>query len=96
MNTGDAVTGPINLGHPDEYTIRTLAERIIALTGSRSHLAFKTRPPDDPERRQPDITKARTILDWSPRVQLDQGLERTIEYFEKMLSGSRSVDPRKE
>jgi UDP-glucuronate decarboxylase len=90
MSTAAAVTGPVNLGHPDGCTIRTLAEKIIAMTGSRSKLDFGLRPLDDPQHRRPDITKARAILDWSPRVSLDQGLKRTIEHFESVLSAPKA------
>jgi UDP-glucuronate decarboxylase len=86
MNTGDTVTGPVNLGNPVECTIRTLAEKIIALTGSRSKLEFGPLPSDDPRQRQPDIALARKLLGWSPSMQLEDGLRRTITYFERLLS----------
>ncbi|WP_428249625.1 UDP-glucuronic acid decarboxylase family protein [Ferrovibrio sp.] len=79
-------TGPVNLGNPVETTIRQLAERIIALTGSRSKLIAKPLPADDPRRRCPDISLARRELDWEPRCMLDDGLMRTIEYFRATLS----------
>ncbi|WP_369990359.1 UDP-glucuronic acid decarboxylase family protein [Pseudomonas xanthosomatis] len=85
MNTGDDVTGPINLGNPGEFTIRQLAERVIALTGSRSQLVFHPLPQDDPQQRQPDITLAKQVLDWQPNIMLDQGLEKTIQYFDALL-----------
>jgi UDP-glucuronate decarboxylase len=81
MNSDEALTGPVNLGNPGEFTIRQLAEQIIALTGSRSELVFQALPPDDPRQRQPDITLARTSLDWQPTIQLETGLKRTIAYF---------------
>jgi len=83
MNTGDEVTGPINLGNPGEFTIRQLAEKIIELTGARSKLVHLPLPQDDPRQRQPDITRARQILDWAPTVPLEDGLKPTIAYFEK-------------
>lgn len=83
MNTGDEVTGPINLGNPGEFTIRQLAEKIIEMTGARSKLVHKPLPQDDPRQRQPDITRARETLDWVPAVALDEGLKPTIEYFER-------------
>ena len=73
--------GPMNLGNPGEFTIRELAEHVIRLTGSSSKIVFKPLPTDDPRQRQPDISLARRVLDWEPTVQLEQGLERTIEYF---------------
>jgi len=85
METGPEVTGPINLGNPNEFTIRELAEKVIEKVGSRSELVFHDLPEDDPKQRQPDITKARTILDWEPTVPLDQGLDRTIDYFRSRL-----------
>jgi UDP-glucuronate decarboxylase len=85
MNTDDSVTGPINLGNPNEFTIRALAEMTIRLTGSRSKLDFKPLPSDDPRQRQPDISKARALLDWQPTIQLEEGLQTTIAYFDGLL-----------
>jgi dTDP-glucose 4,6-dehydratase len=79
------VVDPVNIGNPEEMTIRTLAERIIALTGSRSRIVERPLPVDDPKVRQPDITRARTLLGWEPRVRLDEGLPRTAAYFRKKL-----------
>ena len=76
---------PVNIGNPQEMTIRELAEKIIALAGSRSRIAHRPLPVDDPRVRQPDITRARTLLGWEPRVPLDEGLLRTLEYFRKKL-----------
>ena len=81
MNTDDAVTGPVNIGNPVEMTIRQLAERVIALTGSRSELVFSPLPHDDPTQRKPDIGMARRVLGWEPEVALDDGLRATITYF---------------
>lgn len=78
--------GPINLGNPNEFTIRQLAEKTIELTGSRSRLVFKPLPTDDPMQRQPDITRARELLGWEPRIQLESGLLKTIEYFDALLA----------
>lgn len=86
MGTVDDVTGPVNLGNPGEFTIRQLAERVLSLTGSSSALVFKPLPQDDPRQRQPDISKARQLLDWQPVVMLDEGLQKTIDYFDKLLS----------
>ena len=85
MNSPEDVTGPINLGNPSEFTIRELAELVLELTGSRSELVFKPLPQDDPRQRRPDISKAKSMLDWEPRVSLRQGLERAIPYFESVL-----------
>ncbi len=86
MGTADAVTGPVNLGNPGEFTIRQLAERVLELTGSSSRLVFKPLPHDDPQQRQPDISKAMQLLGWQPTVMLDQGLKKAIEYFDRLLS----------
>jgi UDP-glucuronate decarboxylase len=87
MGAADGVTGPINLGNPEDFTIRQLAEHIIAISGSRSKLEFRPLPADDPKQRQPDISRARSVLDWSPKVRLDEGLKRTLAYFERLLAG---------
>jgi len=80
------VTGPINLGNPGEFTIRQLAELVIAETGSKSKLVFKPLPQDDPLQRQPNITLAQKHLGWEPKVPLKDGLKRTIAYFDDFLS----------
>lgn len=80
--------GPINLGNPREFTIRQLAELVIELTGSKSNLVFQPLPVDDPKQRQPDISLARSLLNWEPNISLETGLKRTISYFESVLSGS--------
>lgn len=79
--------GPINLGNPGEFTIRQLAETIIALTGSPSKLEFRALPEDDPMQRKPDIALAMDKLNWTPSIPLDDGLRKTIEYFDKLLTG---------
>ena len=81
MQTAEAVTGPVNLGNPGEFTIAELAEVVLAHTDSDSDLEYLPLPPDDPVRRQPDITQARLLLDWEPTVLLDTGIARTVEYF---------------
>ncbi|HEX6708054.1 MAG TPA: UDP-glucuronic acid decarboxylase family protein [Albitalea sp.] len=86
MGTGDAFTGPVNVGNPVECTIRELAERIVAMTGSRSEIVYLPLPNDDPLQRCPDITLARESLHWEPKVPLHQGLESTVRYFERLLS----------
>jgi UDP-glucuronate decarboxylase len=85
MNTQDDVTGPINLGNPKEITILELAERVIELTKSKSEIVFKPLPADDPKQRQPDITLAREVLGWEPRVSLEEGLKKTIDFFDDLL-----------
>jgi UDP-glucuronate decarboxylase len=86
MNTPQEVTGPINLGNPTEFTILDLASLIIDLTGSRSRIVHRPRPQDDPRQRRPDISKANDVLAWSPKTELADGLIRTVEYFEELLS----------
>ena len=78
------VTGPINIGNPREFTIKELAERIVSFTGSRSKVTFRPLPHDDPKQRRPDSEQAIKILDWSPSVELDEGLTRTIDYFRSL------------
>lgn len=85
MNTGDEVTGPVNLGNPGEYTMLELAENVLKLVGSKSKLVFKSLPEDDPRQRQPNIDLAKNVLEWSPSIQLEDGLKETIEYFRRIL-----------
>jgi UDP-glucuronate decarboxylase len=92
MATGDEVNGPINIGNPHEIPVRELAERVIALTGSQSTIVHRPLPQDDPLQRCPDISMARSLLGWQPRVGLDQGLRLTAEYFREMLAASRQRD----
>jgi UDP-glucuronate decarboxylase len=86
MATSDDTSGPINLGNPHEITVRELAERIIALTGAPSKIVLRPLPEDDPMQRCPDITRARSLLGWEPKIPLEQGLLRTIAYFESLLA----------
>ena len=86
MDAPEDFAGPVNLGNPGEFTIRELAEKIIDLIGARSKLIKKPLPSDDPTQRCPDITLAREKLGWEPTIQLEEGLKRTIPYFEKILS----------
>ena len=85
MESRDGVTGPINLGNPGEFTIKELAEHVLDLTGSRSKLVNKPLPQDDPRQRQPDITRATSQLNWGPTIQLREGLDKTITYFDDLL-----------
>jgi UDP-glucuronate decarboxylase len=91
MDASDDFTGPVNLGNPTETTILELANKIIELTGSRSKIEFKPLPSDDPARRCPDITLAKTELNWQPSVPLEEGLERTIEFFRRCLRENGSL-----
>ena len=86
MDSDDHVTGPINLGKPGEFTIMELAEKVIELSNSKSEVVFKKLPADDPMQRRPDITQARKILEWEPEVELEEGLKRTIAYFDEILT----------
>jgi UDP-glucuronate decarboxylase len=85
MDTGSDFPGPVNLGNPNEFTIKELAEQVLALTGSKSQLINKPLPQDDPRQRQPDISLAREKLGWAPKTQLREGLTKTIAYFDELL-----------
>jgi len=85
MNSPEGFTGPVNIGTPREFTILQLAETLIQMTGSASRIIFKPLPQDDPIQRRPDITLAREKLGWEPRIQLSEGLEKTIAYFRTMI-----------
>jgi UDP-glucuronate decarboxylase len=91
MEAPDDFPGPMNMGNPSEFTIRELAEQVIALTGSKSKLVSSPMPTDDPKQRQPDITVARTRIGWEPKVGLQEGLTRTIEYFDALLSKTAGI-----
>jgi UDP-glucuronate decarboxylase len=85
MNSPDEVTGPINLGNPGEFTILELAQKVIALTGSKSKIIYKELPQDDPRQRKPDISLAQKELQWQPTIALEAGLKKTIAYFDQLL-----------
>jgi UDP-glucuronate decarboxylase len=89
MDSGDEVTGPINLGNPGEVTVRELAQRVVGFTGVNVPIELRPLPTDDPVRRCPDITKAKQILGWEPKVPLDEGLRKTVEYFRGHLQTTR-------
>jgi UDP-glucuronate decarboxylase len=90
MATPDEFTGPVNIGNPTEFTMLELAERVISLTGAKSRLVFKPLPSDDPRQRKPDISLARQALGgWEAKTQLDQGLEKTVDYFRSLLQAER-------
>ena len=85
MASGDEFTGPVNIGNPHEFTIMQLAETVIKLTGSRSKIVKMPLPPDDPMQRQPDISLAKKELDWAPKIELEEGLIKTIDYFRSII-----------
>lgn len=85
MNTDDNFIGPINIGNPNEFTIKELAQKVIKLTGAQSKIVYKDLPEDDPKQRQPDIKLAMQTLNWKPTIQLEEGLLKTIDYFKKQL-----------
>ena len=90
MRTEDHCTGPVNLGNPNEDEISQLAERVLALVGSRSKIIYMELPQDDPQQRRPDITLAKAQLNWQPSIELDEGLCRTVEYFRAALGQGNS------
>jgi UDP-glucuronate decarboxylase len=85
MKTEEGFTGPVNIGNPGEFTIRELAEKVITLTGSKSKITFYKLPSDDPKQRRPDITLAKTKLQWEAKVTLEDGLKETITYFKDLI-----------
>ena len=89
MASGDDVTGPINVGNPGEFTMLELAQNVIDITGSKSKIERRPLPQDDPKQRRPNIEKAQQVLGWTPKVQLREGLTRTIEYFEKLIAAKK-------
>jgi UDP-glucuronate decarboxylase len=92
MNASGSIERPVNLGNPTELTMLELAELIISLTGSRSRLEFQPLPKDDPRQRRPDISRARDLLHWTPQVSLEEGLAKTIAYFDNLLADPREAD----
>ena len=89
MKTPDDVTGPINLGNPEEHSVLEIAQRILRLTASKSKIIFEPLPQDDPEKRRPDISLAQKVCGWSPKISLEEGLPKTIDYFENFLRTSK-------
>jgi len=85
MNSPENITGPINIGNPNEFTIRELAEKVIEITGSKSKIVERPLPEDDPKQRQPNIDLAEKLLGWHPTINLTEGLKRTVAYFEALL-----------
>lgn len=90
MMTADNFVGPVNIGNPNEFTILQLAQKVVQLTGSKSKIINKPLPPDDPVQRQPDISLIRKKLEWEPKVELQEGLAKTIEYFESELGKAKN------
>ena len=84
MNTDDDCTGPMNIGNPDEFTIQEIAKKIIDLTNSKSQIVYKSLPEDDPKQRKPDVSFAKEKINWEPKINLIDGLQKTINYFEKI------------
>ena len=91
MNSPDNFIGPVNLGNPDEFSILELAQMIIKMTDSKSKIVFKPLPQDDPMQRRPDISLARKHLDWEPKIKLDEGLKKTVDYFDDLLRRRSSI-----
>jgi len=91
METGDGVVGPVNLGNPEEFTIRQLAEIVVDITGSASKIVHRPLPTDDPKQRQPEISKAQELLDWRPAVPLRVGLTKTAAYFDGLLAQEGAI-----
>jgi UDP-glucuronate decarboxylase len=88
MDTPHEITGPINVGNPNEFSITQLAELVVAKTGSSSKIDYRPLPSDDPKQRQPDIRRAQEVVNWKPTVELDQGLDQTIAYFRSTLASA--------
>lgn len=91
MNTPVEITGPINIGNPNEFSMLELADKILQLVNSPSKIIFQPLPSDDPKQRQPDITLAKTLLSWEPRIPLENGLKKTIQYFEEVLCHRKNI-----
>jgi UDP-glucuronate decarboxylase len=96
MDTGDEVLGPVNLGNPHEIPVRELAERVVGLINSRSRIVTRPLPEDDPLQRCPDISLAKRLIGWQPKVSLEDGLRRTIAYFDRLLSGAEADSERQD
>jgi UDP-glucuronate decarboxylase len=94
MATPDGTTGPVNLGNPVETSVGELAETIVEMTGTRSSIVYRPLPEDDPTQRCPDITQAQSLLGWQPKTPLRVGLQRTIEYFDRLLAGTAEPEPK--
>ena len=92
MNSRDGFTGPVNIGNPGEFTIKQLAEMVIDMTGSKSKIVYKDLPVDDPTQRKPDISLARKELDWEPKIPLEEGLKKTIDYFKVRIEELKTYE----
>lgn len=91
MNTDDKITGPLNIGNPGEFTMKELAEKVLEMTGSKSTIIYLPLPSDDPPQRQPDISLAMRTINWRPKITLDTGLLKTIQYFERLLTKDKEI-----
>ena len=91
MNSEKGFTGPVNIGNPGEFTIKELAEMVVAKVGGSSKVVYEDLPSDDPTQRRPDITLAKTKLGWEPKVSLNEGLDKTIEYFKTQINQFKKV-----
>ncbi len=91
MATDPKITGPVNIGNPGEFSMRELADLVIELTGTKSKIVSRPLPPDDPKQRRPDISLAKEVLGWEPRIALREGLRKTIDYFDAFLSEEGSL-----
>ncbi|NGX49737.1 MAG: hypothetical protein K940chlam5_01341, partial [Candidatus Anoxychlamydiales bacterium] len=95
MDSADSIIGPINLGNPTEFTILDLAKLVIKYTNSNSKIVFKDLPSDDPKQRKPDISKAKKLLNWEPKIDLETGLLKTIEYFKSLVKNTAVFELKK-
>jgi UDP-glucuronate decarboxylase len=93
MDSDKSITGPINIGNPVEFTMRELAEQVVQITGSKSPIAFRPLPTDDPKQRRPDISQAQAKLGWEPKVALADGLKETVDYFRRTLDFTADLAP---
>jgi UDP-glucuronate decarboxylase len=93
MDSRDSFTGPVNIGNPTEFSILELAKKIIDITGSKSKIKYEKLPLDDPKQRKPDITLVKKELDWLPKVEIEEGLTKTIKYFENILKNNLNLSP---
>ena len=91
MNSDKGFTGPVNIGNPEEFTIKDLAEKVVAKVGGSSKVIYKKLPSDDPTQRKPDISLAKTKLGWEPKIKLDEGLDKTIAYFKTQINLFKKV-----
>ena len=91
MATDDSVTGPINIGNPNEFTILECAQLVLRVTNSKSQIRYEPLPQDDPKQRRPDITKARQLLQWEPKIDLETGLLKSLDYFKRAVAEEGAI-----